>query len=93
MTKLLWHKDMVRLLELKEPRCRRYLKSSAPQHDRYEDVKKILDGVRKHSNSAYKGVVQGSRPSRADKTDQQIAAGMSRQTAAAYWMARIKGDV
>ena len=81
MTKLLWHKDMVRLLGLEKTQ------------DRRQHVKNLLDGVRKHSNSAYKGVVQGSRPSRADKTDQQIAAGMSRQTAAAYWMARIKGDV
>ena len=78
--KLLFHKDMLRLLGKRRDRTA-------------DDVGKLLDGVRKHSNSRYKAVVEGKRPSRRERGDQEIAASMSRQDAAAYWMARINGDV
>ena len=61
--------------------------------DRSKDVAKLLDDTRKHCNSNYKAVVVGARPSRAQKSDQQVAASMSRQTAKEYWLARIKGEL
>ena len=79
--KLLWHRDMIRILGLKRSK------------DRSADVRTLIEGVRKHTNSAYKGVVNSTRPSRAAKNDQQVASTMSRQDAAAYWWNRIKGDV
>ena len=78
--KLLWREDIKQLLNRR-------------QQDQSRDVRQLLDQVRKHCNPAYKGVVQGSRPSRADKADQEIAASMSRQSAKEYWLARMNGDV
>ena len=60
--------------------------------DRSKDVAKLLDDTRKHCNSNYKAVGVGARPSRA-KSDQQVAASMSRQTAKDYWLAWIKGEL
>ena len=77
--KLLFHKDMLRLLEERRER-------------QGDNVGKLLDDVRKHSNRSYKSVVDGKRPNRAAKSDQQIAASMSRQGTAEYWLARINGD-
>ena len=75
-----WHKDVLRLL-------------GQHRKNRRADIANILNGVRKNTNSAYRGVVQGSRPSRRDRKDQEVAASMSRQNAAAYWLARINGNV
>ena len=61
--------------------------------DRSKDVTKLLDGTRKHCNSNYKGVVVGARPSRAQKSDQQVAASISRQSAKEFWLAKIKGEL
>jgi len=52
--------------------------------DRSKEVTKLLDDTRKHCNSNYKGVIVGVRPSRAQKSDQQVASQMSRQTAKEY---------
>lgn len=76
----LFHKDMLRLLEKR-------------RNKQFNNVCILLDDVRKHSNRSYKSVVDGKRPGRAAKSDQEIAASMSRQDAAAYWLARINGDV
>ena len=75
--KLLWHKDVMKLL----------------RKAKQERVIALLDSLRKSSNSNYQAVVKGNRPSRADKKDQEVASRLSRENAKVYWQARLDGDL
>ncbi len=75
--KLLWHKDVMKLL----------------RKAKQERVIALLDSLRKSSNSNYQAVVKGKRPLRADKKDQEVASRLSRENAKVYWQARLDGDL
>ena len=52
----------------------------------------MLDQIRKSSNRQYQSVVQGKRPSRKDRHNQDIANQMSRGNLKEYWLARMADE-
>jgi hypothetical protein len=53
-------------------------------------LKKILDNARKGTNINYQSVVNGTRPSRAARSEQLSLQQMSRQDLYDYWMDRLE---
>ena len=74
---LLYHADLMWLLHAHRVR-------------RAKQVAGLLDRNRKGSNAAYQAVVDGRRPSRADKAEQVGAEGLSRLDLEDYWLGRIE---
>jgi hypothetical protein len=60
--------------------------------DQQKRVAGMLDQVRKSSNRQYQSVVQGKRPSRKDRHNQDIANQMSRGNLKEYWLARMADE-
>ena len=74
---LLYHADLMWLLH--EHRVKRAKEGAG-----------ILDQNRKGSNANYQAVVNGKRPKRADKANQEAAQGLSRLDMEDYWLGRIE---
>ena len=60
--------------------------------DQQKRVAGMLDQIRKSSNRQYQSVVQGKRPSRKDRHNQDIANQMSRGNLKEYWLARMADE-
>ena len=81
--KLIYHEDVQKMLAERRAAEWRY------QQKRVEGM---LDQIRKSSNRQYQSVVQGKRPSRKDRHNQDIANQMSRQNLKEYWLARMADE-
>jgi hypothetical protein len=81
--KLIYHEDIQKMLSKRR---------EAERRDQQKRVAGMLDQVRKSSNRQYQSVVQGKRPSRKDRHDQDIANQMSRQNLKEYWLARMADE-
>ena len=82
--KLIYHEDVQKMLAERREAGRR---------NQQKRVEGMLDQIRKSSNRQYQSVVQGKRPSRKDRHNQDIANQMSRGNLKEYWLARMNGDV
>lgn len=79
MNDRLTHQDVMRLLA----------KKRAEQGD---DIRQLLVNSRKGTSSAYQAVVNGSRPRRSDRADQELAEQMSRQDLKQFWLEKMKAE-
>ena len=81
--KLIYHEDVQKLLAERR---------EAERRNQQKRVEGMLDQIRKSSNRQYQSVVQGKRPSRKDRHNQDIANQMSRGNLKEYWLTRMADE-